>query len=80
MSVVCFTTKSCQFCKPMKNYLESLGKEVEFLDAYDHPEMVKSCNVKSVPVLLKLKGDQVIDRVDGFNPSKIKEFFGDGNE
>ena len=45
------------------------------LDADKHKEFMNKPNLKSIPVLLLVKDNEVVDRLSGFNPiDEVEEF------
>ena len=61
-----FGTKNCNPCKMLDKLLENLP--VEKIDCHDHPEIATHYGIQSVPVVIVLRDNQVIDKIVGVQP------------
>lgn len=69
LSLIVFTSSSCEPCKRYKPLIEKLEKE-EFLDIHtfdinEEQELGESYNVKSVPTTFIFRNDKLIERFSG---------------
>lgn len=55
----------CGPCKMLKSKIDAEGLKVEIKQMEDELEFFKQHNIKTVPRLLILKGDELIDTVQG---------------
>jgi glutaredoxin len=71
-------TPSCPACKRMKQIIDESGVEVKVIDAYEsvgNADFAAMHEVKAVPTLLKMSGNEVIDRhIGAMTVSQLKEF------
>lgn len=66
-----FSKVGCVPCQLISNILNDKGIVYEEVDAIENEEMRLKYEIQSVPVTILLEDDEVIDRVNGFNPVAI---------
>ena len=74
-SAVIYTTKTCAYCHPVKDFLKQKSVTFEEVDLDAHPErrqeLLSLSGQFAVPVTVITKEDQSKDIVVGFNLSKL---------
>ena len=75
MRIVLATSKTCGPCHVIKSKLKKENITVETLEFEDNIEFFKKHQIKTVPKLLILEGDELKDTIQGVEDifSKIKE-------
>lgn len=75
--ITVFTTNTCAYCKMVKQFLTSKGKEYEVVNLDDNPEkrqeLFEKTGAMTVPVTLIKKDDGMEDVVIGFNRARLAE-------
>jgi glutaredoxin-like protein NrdH len=71
--VMKFSRETCVPCKVLANYLAEKNVDVEEYDVENDLELTTKFGVGGVPTLLLVDGDEVLDRVVGFNPPAVDE-------
>ena len=75
------TATWCGPCKMLKSRLLKEEIDIELKDADDHRAFFKNYNIKSVPRLVVLKNDEVVDIVQGMDDIidriKLERSYGD---
>lgn len=73
MKLIKISQKTCVPCQILSNYLNDKNVEYEEIDLEDDRSIIKKYDITSVPVLVLLDGEEVIDSVTGFNPANTSE-------
>jgi thioredoxin 1 len=73
MKLLKFSRPNCPPCFRVGAYLESKGIQAEEYNVYDEKdaEVANKYNIQTVPVLLLVNGEDVVEQVFGFNESDI---------
>jgi glutaredoxin len=69
--VLKFSRETCVPCKVLGIFLADKGVEVEEFDVENDLELTTKFGISGVPTLLLVDGDEVLDRVVGFNPDSV---------
>lgn len=76
--LIMIKTPSCPACKRMAQVIDESGVKVKIIDAYastGNADFAMMHGIKAVPTLLKMDGDEVIDRhIGAMTASELKEF------
>jgi thioredoxin 1 len=76
-----FFSDGCAPCKNMQPRVEEILKEktnikLVTVDVDKEPDMTREYKVRSIPMLVLLKNNEVVKTLVGFkNPKEIKDFF-----
>lgn len=69
LKILDFKSNWCQPCKRLSPILDEIEKETGVyilkIDVDDNEEMVISYGIKSIPTLIFIKDDVVVDRISG---------------
>lgn len=71
--IIKFSKDGCVPCQLISNILNDKGIEYEEINALENEEMRIKYEIQSVPVTILLSEDEVIDRVNGFNPVALDD-------
>ena len=82
MQKILIIVKDCRFCTKFKNALDYSGlidliDEVKIIDitANENIEFVKLHNINNFPAIIKMKNDEIKEKITGLKPlSVIREF------
>lgn len=65
MDYIYFGAEWCAPCKQIKPLVMSSGKQIQILDVDSNQELAKKYQVRSVPTIVGIEGDTVVDRYSG---------------
>ena len=82
MQKILILVQGCQFCEKLKNALDYSGiinmiDEVKIIDitSSENMEFIKLHNLSNFPAIIKLKNDEVKEKIIGLKPlTLIREF------
>lgn len=75
MKILKFFSKTCGPCKVLSKNLREANIDVEEVDIQENQELAMKYNIRSVPTLIKVEGDQVLDRFTGImNATQLKDW------
>lgn len=68
-----FTASWCKFCKPVKQYIEENGLDVEIMDIDEEVDQVLEYSITRIPALVMPDGTVIVE--SEVILSQLKEFF-----
>lgn len=76
MKLVRFTAMWCAPCRMVAPVLEKVkdnnpGVSFEVVDVDDRPEIANKYNIRSVPTVLLLKDEAIVETIVGAHPAKV---------
>lgn len=71
--VLKFTKQNCIPCEQVSSWLNANNIQYESIDPFDAPELAYKYNVKTVPTVLILDGENIKIRIKGYNPDELQK-------
>lgn len=71
--VIKFEKNDCIPCDQVSTFLDNKGVTYERINPFDDPELAVKYKVRTVPTVLVLKEEEVVQRIIGFKPEELEE-------
>lgn len=71
--IIKFEKEDCRPCVLVNEFLSSKKISYEIVNPFDEPETAIKYKIRSVPTTLLLENEEVIMRVNGYQPEELRD-------